>query len=41
MKPFFSRKSNNEGNFLEIINANFDKLDSDTKESCIVGDFKT
>ena len=49
MKPFFSRKSKyltiyrppNESSFLEIINPNFDKLASDTKESYIVCDFKT
>ena len=29
----------NQSNFLEIINANFDKLDTDTKESYILGDF--
>ena len=30
----------NQSNFLEIINANFDKLDTDMKELYIVGDFK-
>ena len=29
----------NQSNFLEIINANFDKLDTDTKESYVLGDF--
>ena len=29
----------NQSNFLEIMNANFDKLDTDMKESCILGDF--
>ena len=29
----------NQSNFLEIINTNFDKLDSDTKESYILGNF--
>ena len=29
----------NQSNFLEIINANFDKLDTDTKELYIFGDF--
>ena len=29
----------NQSNFLEIINTNFEKLDTDTKESYILGDF--
>ena len=28
-----------QSNFLEIINANFGKLDTDTKELSIIGDF--
>ena len=31
----------NQSNFPEIINANFDKLDTDMKESYIFGDFNT
>ena len=32
-------RPSNQSNFLEIIKANFDKLDTDTKESYIFGDF--